>query len=109
MPDTDCIIAAVSAWHVHHEPAQRHINQRLAAGESLVTACHALTEAYSVLTRLPLPQRRSGQESWRVLDESFVRLAEEVVALTARQYLGLLEGSPQRPVVGGYHLRCADR
>lgn len=45
--DTSAVVAALSAWHEHHEPAA----EALAAVDAL--PAHALTETYSVITRLP--------------------------------------------------------
>jgi predicted nucleic acid-binding protein len=45
--DTSAVIAALSAWHEHHEPAA----EALADVDALPG--HALTETYAVLTRLP--------------------------------------------------------
>lgn len=45
--DTSAIVAALSAWHEHHEAAARAV-----AGVDAIPA-HALAETYSVLTRLP--------------------------------------------------------
>jgi hypothetical protein len=33
LPDTNCVVAALLAWHEHHERAVREIERRLDAGE----------------------------------------------------------------------------
>ena len=101
LPDSNCMIAAVSRGHIHHEPAAREVNGRLERGEGLVVAGPALMEAYSVMTRAPRPNRVSGLEARRMLEEEFLGLAEEMVALEAESYLRLLRGAPERGIVGG--------
>ena len=53
LPDTDCMVAAVSAQHQHHERAESEVNRRLAADEPMFVATPTLVEAYAVLTRMP--------------------------------------------------------
>jgi len=48
------MVAALCAWHEHHERAIHEIERRLAQGELLIGAAPALVETYAVLTRLPL-------------------------------------------------------
>jgi len=55
MPDTSCMVAAVSTWHLHHDPAKNAIERRLVAGEYMIIAAPELVESYTVLTRLPQP------------------------------------------------------
>jgi predicted nucleic acid-binding protein len=45
--DTSAVIAALSAWHEHHEAAAERLDAVVAL------PAHVLLEAYSVLTRLP--------------------------------------------------------
>ena len=52
--DTSVVVAAFASWHEKHEAARRALD----AGVRLVE--HCALEAYSVLTRLPLPHRVSG-------------------------------------------------
>ncbi len=51
--DTSCMIAAVCGWHEAHRRAAAAVERRLADGEQMAVAVHALSEAYAVLTRLP--------------------------------------------------------
>jgi predicted nucleic acid-binding protein len=66
MPDSNCIVAAVSAWHEHYERAGAEIERRLTRGENLLLAAHSLVEAYSVLTRLP-GRRLNAETAWSLL------------------------------------------
>jgi predicted nucleic acid-binding protein len=100
LPDTSCMIAAVSAWHEVHDAAASELGRRLEAGEELVVAAHALIEAYSVLTRLPAPHRLAPSDALAVLEGSFGARGR-VIALDARGYRWLLRGAPSGGVAGG--------
>ena len=49
LPDTSCMIAAVCAWHEHHEAAANEIERRLTGRAKMIVAAPALVEAYAVL------------------------------------------------------------
>ena len=101
LPDSDCMVAALSPRHTHHQRAVAELNRRFSAGEALVTAAPTLVQTYSVLTRLPSPLRLSPQEAWRTIEESFILTAETVVALDAEAHNRLLRESPGRDILGG--------
>lgn len=63
LPDTNCMVAALCDWHVHHERAAGEIRRRLTDGEAMVIAAPTVIETYSVLTRLPPPHRLSPTEA----------------------------------------------
>lgn len=98
--DTSCIVAAVCAWHGHHRPAAVAIERRFDLGDRLTVAAHALTEAYSVLTRFPAPHRLAPADAWQVLDVSFAQ-AGTVISLTAPQHVALLRRLAEAGVSGG--------
>jgi predicted nucleic acid-binding protein len=70
--DSNCMIAAVCAWHEHHVAAADAIERRLERGDRLVIAAHALVEAYAVLTRLPSPHRLAPADAWTLVKTNFV-------------------------------------
>ena len=94
------MIAAVCAWHEHHEPAAREIERRLARRAKMIVAAPALVEAYAVLTRLPSPHRLSPATALTLLQNNFLKLGA-VVALNAKSYGSLLGRAPERNVAGG--------
>ncbi len=91
-PDTSVVVAALSSWHVDHDEAV----DALVAPR--VIGAHVLTEAYSVLTRLP-PGRRV---SVRVAHEALVRtFPGEPLALTGTSVRSLLDRLVELGVSGG--------
>lgn len=100
MLDTNCMIAAVSRAHPHHTAAADEYNARLDRGESLVVAGHSLAEAYSVLTRSPIPLRLSARQAAAVLEASFLTKGQ-VISLDGSEYVVLLRSLPSRGVTGG--------
>jgi predicted nucleic acid-binding protein len=71
----------------------------LADEHTLIVPVHVLMEAYSVLTRRPVPLRISPAEALRALRESFGDMA--VVGLAADQVWPLFESFVQRNIAGG--------
>lgn len=70
--DTNCIVAVVSPWHVHHAAALGECGRRLDGGERMVVPASALIEAYAVLTRLPMPRRLDARDAMTLLDANFL-------------------------------------
>jgi predicted nucleic acid-binding protein len=107
--DANCIIAAVSHWHADHHAAIAELERRLDRGESMSVPAHALTEAYSVLTRFPAPHRISCAEAWHLLKAGFSDQGS-IVSLTARQDVALLSRLAESGVGGGrvYDARIAE-
>src|SRR5688572_3311026 len=100
MPDSDCMVSAVSERHPHHERAMGAIAGRLAARETMVIAAPALVETYSVLTRLPRTWRLSPEQARELIESSFVA-NRTIVALDGAAYLDLLRAAPVEGVFGG--------
>ena len=98
--DANCMIAVVCEWHADHRAARAEIERRLDRGERMSVAAHALTEAYSVLTRFPAPHRLACADAWKVLKAGFAE-SGTVVTLTAAQQLLLLRRLADNGVGGG--------
>ena len=64
--DTSVAVAVSLAGHVHHAVAASRT-----AGQVLGLAGHAAFESYSVLTRLPPPERQSPTAVQRILHRNF--------------------------------------
>jgi predicted nucleic acid-binding protein len=99
LPDSNCIVAAVSTWHDHHEAAFGEIDRRSVAGETMVVAAHSLVESFAVLTRMPRRYRVSAGAAWAIIEANFA--SAEIVALDSAAYLELLRASAVGGVVGG--------
>jgi predicted nucleic acid-binding protein len=94
------MVAAVCTWHEHHAAAVAGIERRLARGERLAMAAHALVETYAVLTRLPAPHRLAPADAWALVNANFVKRAT-VVALSGMAHTTLLAELAATGVGGG--------
>jgi predicted nucleic acid-binding protein len=97
--DSNCMVAAVCAWHEHHADTASAIERRLERGERLTLASHAVAETYAVLTRLPAPHRLSPADAWALVDANFVARAR-LVTLNGRSY-GTVLGRLAAAGIGG--------
>lgn len=100
LPDSGCMVAALSRSHEHHAAASAEVNRRLERGEQMVVAAHAIAETYAVLTRLPAPHRVSPADALTVLRASFIDQSK-IAALTAEDYVSLLGRAPAEGISGG--------
>ncbi|MBI4589654.1 MAG: PIN domain-containing protein [Candidatus Rokubacteria bacterium] len=94
------MVAAVCAWHEHHDRATREIDQRLRRDENMLVAGPALVETYAVLTRLPPPHRLSPMDALALLEANFMR--GKVITLTANSYRTLLRRAADDGIAGGH-------
>ena len=94
------MVAAVCSWHERHAAAAASIERRLARGERLAIAGHALVETYAVLTRLPAPHRLAPADAWALVKANFVTPAA-IVALSGAAHASLLEGLAETGISGG--------
>jgi predicted nucleic acid-binding protein len=100
MPDSSCMIPALSPWHEHHPASVDEINRRLDRGEPMAVAAPSLVETYSVLTRLPHHRRLMPDDALALIEASFVGTSR-VVALDSAAYVDLLRRAPDGRVAGG--------
>ena len=98
--DSSTIVAAVCTWHERHRDAAAEIERRLAGGERLAVAAHALAEAYAVLTRLPAPHRLAPSDAWALIHANFVESAT-VVALSGSGQVTVLAALAGAAIGGG--------
>jgi predicted nucleic acid-binding protein len=83
--DTNVLVAAFVADHIHHPPALE-ILKRIHAGKlSGVISTHVIAELYSVLTRTPFIPRIHPADAQRLI-QTHATGACETVALTVRHY-----------------------
>ncbi len=96
--DTSVLVAGVLAWHEHHARSHQEL-ERL--GTAVPVPClpfHALLESYSVLTRLPAPQRIGPHDARRLLHGSFSRWT---LAYAPQDVWSVLEDAAAHAVAGG--------
>jgi predicted nucleic acid-binding protein len=90
--DTSVVVAGFASWHEGHRAAAAALARRPRV------PAHVLVEAYSVLTRLPLPHRAPADLVATFLTERF---PEPPLVLPARGYLELVESSARTGLAGG--------
>jgi predicted nucleic acid-binding protein len=98
--DANCLIAAVSVWDKRHAEASAELEVRLARGEQMSISVQALTETYSVLTRLPAPYRLSPAAAWELL-EFYLLGQANVFALEPAAHVALLRDLAKQGLGGG--------
>lgn len=98
--DANCLISLLTAWDPHHERVVKAYEAHLARKEDLVISGHALTECFSVLTRLPPPRRISPEMALTQLTHSFGRSAQ-IASLPPRAFWDLIEDMARRGLGGG--------
>jgi predicted nucleic acid-binding protein len=97
--DTSVLVAAVAQWHEAHERSLRAVDELLAQPGTLVPQ-QVLLEAYSVLTRLPSPQRLSPASALSVLEQTLEESAD-VVGLESVATWTFLDDQREAAVAGG--------
>jgi predicted nucleic acid-binding protein len=97
--DSSCLIAAVCAWHEHHDLTCRALEKAVDRRDRMLMAGHAVSEAYSVLTRLPHPHRLAPADAATVLTANWGSC--RTVAATHRDYWRLLRRAGADGIAGG--------
>lgn len=98
--DTSVIVARTVLHHPHHANAVqlfRHLN---AERWTPVISTHGLAEIYSVLTRLPMPQRVSPAEASHLIQENLL-LQFEIQTLGKADYAEVVRSCSTQGWVGG--------
>jgi len=90
--DTSIVVAAFGSWHDNHESALEIIRARPRLPS------HVALEAYSVLTRLPMPHRATPVLAREFLATTF---SGALIQLEAEAMLRLLDELPGLGIVGG--------
>ncbi len=111
--DTSVLVASLVPSHAHHGRATNIIEGILAGRDTGAIAAHALLETYAVLTSLPLTPRIGPVAAEKLVTSNLVAHFD-VVALTSREYAGLIRSLPDNGTMGGagydaLHLACAEK
>ena len=95
--DTSIFVASVLVSDLRHKACLQLV--RSATTENAGCAVHAITEVYSVLTRIPPPNRLSPSESLAVVDRICSRF--HVVSLTTDEHLSVIRSVAANGLSGG--------
>ena len=98
--DTSVFVASMIASHQSHPQARQWIDSIRNGSVAAVVSAHSLAETYSVLTRIPPPQRLSAAVAWRLIKQDILEITE-VLALTSQEYQDLIARLAQSQIVGG--------
>ena len=111
--DTSVLVAASVQAHSHNAPAVQVLESAVSRRHRGYVSAHGLAEVYAVLTRAPLTPAIYPAEAWQILEASILPYFE-VVALTAKEYIELVQRCASEGQIGGrvydlIHLRCAQK
>ncbi len=98
--DTSLLVASSLQSHQDHARAAVWMNNARQGQVQAVVSAHSLAEVYSVLTRLPPPQRVAPAVAWQIIEHNILSLAE-IVALSGDEYIELLRQLSQNGITGG--------
>lgn len=97
--DTNCLVAYAISVHEFHAATFADVERRRKAADTFLVASHSLTEAYSVLTRMPPPYRLTPTDALAAIDTAWGKT--ETVALTAAELWRALRASAKAEIRGG--------
>ena len=97
--DTNCLVAYAIAAHEFHAATFNEVERRRHVADEFLVASHSLTEAYSVLTRMPPPYRLTPADALAAIDATWGKT--ETVALTAAELWRALKISAKAEIRGG--------
>jgi predicted nucleic acid-binding protein len=83
--DTNVLIAASVAAHVHHTPAKAVLERICRGDDSGYTSAHSLAETFSVLSRMPTVPKLMPQDVLAILEKNILPHFT-LVALVAADY-----------------------
>ena len=97
--DTSCVIALCQTWHVAHSRAVNALRQRSLSRQRLVLPVHVLLESFSVLTRMPEPERLSPSQAEELLTTNFA--SAEIAQLSPHTGWHAIRELARRNIGGG--------
>lgn len=95
--DTSVFVASVLRSDPRHPACLRRVSA--ATKDTAGCAIHAITEVYSVLTRIPLPERLAPRDALAVVD--LIRSTFRIVSLTATEHLDVIRTTAENGLSGG--------
>lgn len=103
--DTSVLVAALVRSHPESDRCRSWLAKVRNGETDLVMAAHSLAELHVVLTTLPVKPRISPRTALRLSEENGLRPTPtglaDVVALTAEDYVAVIEAAAERSLAGG--------
>lgn len=109
--DTSIFVSAFYKKHPLHDSCLNLLSQR--KKYRFITSSHALTEYYSVMTRLPIPIKIDPLVIFSLIEENIVPYIE-IASLTSNESVSFLKKASRLQIMGGnihdfYHLNVAEK
>jgi toxin FitB len=98
--DSSVIVAGLLSWHEHHGAALSALQTAIADRAELIVPAPALVEAYSVMTRLPVPHRLAPARAAEILALN-LRDRSRVVSIEPTGVWTMLDGLAAADLGGG--------
>lgn len=98
--DTNVLIAAFDARHVHHNAARPVLERVLQAKDEGFVAAHSLAETYAAITRLPGGSAVAPAHAWQLINENVLKHFS-IVSLSAAEYAATIEKAATDGIEGG--------
>ena len=98
--DTNVLIAASVAAHVHHTPAKAVLERICRGDDSGYTSAHSLAETFSVLSRMPTVPKLMPQDVLAILEQNIIPRFT-LVALVAADYPEAIRALTAKGLGGG--------
>jgi predicted nucleic acid-binding protein len=98
--DTNVLIAASVAAHVHHTAAKAVLERICRGDDTGCTSAHSLAETFSVLSRMPTVPRLKPQDVLAILEQNIIPHFT-LVALVAADYPEAIRALTAKGLGGG--------
>jgi predicted nucleic acid-binding protein len=108
--DTSIYVAASLDIHEMHLPCLTLLEELRSRQKPMACSVHSMSELYSVLTRIPPPNRLSSKEAWAVVER--VVLNTKIIGLKTAEQLDVIRDMADKNLVSGIvhdaaHIACA--
>lgn len=101
--DTSVLVAALASWHESHDRCRLALSRLLSGETTTLVPDHALVEAYSVLTRLPVSYRMSPDDALDLLRGALASRVKVVSERSTRTWALLSNAASIRTAGGAIH------
>jgi predicted nucleic acid-binding protein len=98
--DTSVVVAALLPGHASHGVAFSWLSRAKSGAFEFLFSAHSLAEVYAVLTRIPMSPPITPEVAGKLIHENVVSAAK-LLALTADEYVALVDGLIDKSLAGG--------